>query len=328
MSVSERIALRLKAIFKAVVPERARPALVGIYAGARRPVRSARRRRMPPISSESLSTQLRASGVGTAPWVMVHSSLSRLGNVAGGAEGVIDALETAMGPEGTILMPAFGNADHVLGSSSAVVDLRTAPSVNGQITETFRRRGEALRSSHPFSSICASGPDAQYLTEAHHTDIGIAHAESPMGRLLQRGGGHSLGLGVHLGPVSFYHVIEDTWPEFPLNPYREPEQVTYIDADGRRVSRTVRRYSDRYRRTRIDQPSSIWLREQMAKHLENEGVLRWFAIGECRCWLIENAGLYRELQRLARLGVTIYSTQASSKSWQRLSDSRDPSELR
>lgn len=39
--------------------------------------------------------------------VLVHSSLSSFGHVAGGADCVIDALLNVLGPEGTLCMPAL-----------------------------------------------------------------------------------------------------------------------------------------------------------------------------------------------------------------------------
>ena len=58
-----------------------------------------------PATVESLAEDLRALGVRAGTVVMVHSSLSRLGYVAGGAHAVILALLDTVGPDGTIVMP-------------------------------------------------------------------------------------------------------------------------------------------------------------------------------------------------------------------------------
>lgn len=207
------------------------------------------------------------------------------------------------------MMPTFSDADTVFRDTIAgrLVDLRTEPSLTGKVTEVFRTTPRTLRSSHPFSSLCASGAQAEYLTSGHALDARIAHAASPLGRLLELGG-KIVGLGVDLGPVSFYHVLEDTWSEFPIDVYLEPEDITYLDASGERVSRPVTRYRYDVRRTRIDQPGSRWLRTRMAAHLRSLGVMRDFTFGEAPSWVIQARSLYADLKELASEGVTIYST--------------------
>jgi len=59
------------------------------------------------IGQEELVRQFRDLGIKTGDCLLVHSSLSKIGYVNGGAETVIEALTAAIGPEGTLLMPSF-----------------------------------------------------------------------------------------------------------------------------------------------------------------------------------------------------------------------------
>ena len=53
-----------------------------------------------PVTRDTLTRGLRELGVAPGSVLQVHSSLSRLGYVEGGAETVIDALLEAVGPDG------------------------------------------------------------------------------------------------------------------------------------------------------------------------------------------------------------------------------------
>jgi len=58
-----------------------------------------------PATRQSLVADLRALGLSAGDVVIVHSSLSALGWVVGGAQTVVEALLKAVGPTGTIVMP-------------------------------------------------------------------------------------------------------------------------------------------------------------------------------------------------------------------------------
>src|SRR6478672_9626519 len=107
------------------------------------------------VTRADLVEGLRALGLRLGALVQVHSSLSRLGFVEGGAETVVDALLEAVGLAGTVMVPTFnhGKAD--------IYDPRTTPSISGAVTEALRKRPGAHRSIHPTHPYAAIGPDAE-----------------------------------------------------------------------------------------------------------------------------------------------------------------------
>src|SRR5262245_25669165 len=96
----------------------------------RRRWKRTRIRTQAPRSRADLRRDLEHLGLRPGDTVLVHSSLSRLGFVEGGAEAVIDALLDAIGPSGTLCMPSFPFdtyvADYLRANPS--FDLRQTPS--------------------------------------------------------------------------------------------------------------------------------------------------------------------------------------------------------
>jgi aminoglycoside 3-N-acetyltransferase len=272
----------------------------------------------PATTRASLARDLRRAGIHAGDAVMVHSSLSSLKNVDGGAEAVIAALQDAVSPGGTILMPAYGVAEEAFERSRTgeYVALRTMGTQNGKITQVFARMPGVLRSSHPFSSVCAWGEKASWLLDGHALDHRMAHRDSPLGRLLQIGG-KVLGIGVSMGPVSFYHVVEDTTDDFPLDVYAPSENVTYIDAAGVTVTRPIGRYDRNVTRARIDNDHGLAIRDFMTRHLRARGARRDFKLGQAPAFWIGARAFYDEVRALAARGLTIYATEEQVHAFER-----------
>ena len=74
--------------------------------------------------------------------ILVHSVLSSMGYVEGGAATVIDALLETVGEDGTVVMSS-------LTGWSDAFDSTTTPSAVGRISEEFRKTKGAVRSLHP-----------------------------------------------------------------------------------------------------------------------------------------------------------------------------------
>ena len=139
------------------------------------------------LTKDDYLTALREIGLPAGPSassgqgevVMVHSSLSRFGHVAGGCDTVIDALLDTIGSAGTLAMPAL--------SCSWVgrkpFDPAKTPSRVGAISEAFRRRAGVLRSGHPTHSVCALGGEAGRITADHTPDRAVFSDEGAFGQL-------------------------------------------------------------------------------------------------------------------------------------------------
>lgn len=289
--------------------------LFSLLRSLRSRVRRVRRHLAPVLTREKLTDDARKWGINQGDVIMVHSSLSKIGKVSGGPSTVVQALMDAVSSSGTILMPCYYSAEKVPSDlkQGIIPDLRILKSETGLITETFRTWPNVFRSSHPFSSVCAWGKHAQYVTRDHAIDPRICHPGSPLARLLGLGG-KILGIGIDLGPVSFYHVIEDTWDGFPFEVYGETIDVTYLDVQGNRVDRPVSIYNRQIRETRIDQWGSVWMRSRLNEHLARKGILNSFHFGNAESWIIDAQVFYEELKRLANKGVTIYLTE---EEWER-----------
>lgn len=296
---------RLKALVRRFTSIQTRERLKKIRAA----LRAARRAFARPRDEHWLARDLRRAGILPGDAIMVHTSLSSMSNVKGGAETVIRALMEAVTPKGTILMPAFCKAEDAFeGSRSGEpVDLRTMRSVNGKIPETFRTMSGVFRSSHPFSPVCAWGANAEWIVAGHENDFRIAHGDSPLAKLMKIGG-KTLSIGTDMATVSFYHVVEDTWDAYPLRLYLPPEHITYIDAHGVTVTRAIAHYDREKTRVRIDNDSGLPVREYFARYMREAKIRHDFTLGGAASFWMPVASLYEEVQKLAMRGITIYST--------------------
>ncbi len=178
------------------------------------------------VTAEDLARDLRAFGVPRGGVLMVHSSLSSLGRVLGGAPAVVRALLVALGPDGTLVMPAFSPevsdparwpdwslSGEELERARAHVpafDPDTTPTTMGTIPEAFRRWPGTVRGPHPQVSVCALGPRAEEIVAPHALDWGQG-AGSPFERLTAMDASLLL-LGVGFNRATLLHYAESLVP--------------------------------------------------------------------------------------------------------------------
>ncbi|MFF5446567.1 aminoglycoside N(3)-acetyltransferase [Streptomyces sp. NPDC012888] len=184
-----------------------------------------------------LARQLRQAGVRPGGRLLVHAGLSGTGLRAGELR---DALLEALGPGGTLLVPAFTpensrtssahlarirgmDAEQVRAYREAMPAFdpaRTASQGMGVLAETVRRSPGAARSAHPQSSFAALGRDAGRLCAGHALTCHLGE-ESPLGALWREGPGMAQVLMINVGfPVcTAFHLAEYRIPGPPLRMY-------------------------------------------------------------------------------------------------------------
>jgi aminoglycoside 3-N-acetyltransferase len=173
-----------------------------------------------PTERRELERQLTRLGVSAGVAVVVHTSFRRTGPVEDGPRGLIEALLSVLGPEGTLVMPSMTDWD----DDTAFDPFKTPCRGMGVVADTFWRLPGVLRSDSPHS-FAASGMQAAMVTAPHPPDL--PHGpDSPIGRVHDLGGWVLL-LGVHHSENTTVHLGE----YFAGVPYRVPKHCTVM-ADG------------------------------------------------------------------------------------------------
>jgi aminoglycoside 3-N-acetyltransferase len=176
-----------------------------------------------PNTRLSLAGDLAAAGIGAGATLLVHSSLSSLGWVSGGAVAVIQALMDVITPEGTLVMPTHSGDlsdpakwEHppvpeswwqpIRDNMPAFHPQYTPSRGMGAIPEVFRTMPEVLRSNHPALSFAAWGKNATFVTGYHELEFSLGE-KSPLARVYELDG-EVLLLGVGFGNNTSFHLAE------------------------------------------------------------------------------------------------------------------------
>ena len=268
------------------------------------------------VTRAELAAGLARLGVAQGDVLFVHSSLKSLGYVEGGALTVIRALQDAVGPQGSLLLPTYylpgGSVRATCDLPGYVFDPRRHGTHMGRLPEAFLASGNIHRSIHPTHSVSAWGRHAAHLTADHHRAPSIFGAGSPWQRCIGCEQAKVLGLGISMGPVTFYHALEDAMGKaFPVPVWENRTALlACLDHDGKRWQVPVRPFDPAIAQRRIDHPGRGDLRDYFQTEFDAAGLRASGQVGEAASWLIPAQAFYAHLRRLASENVTIYATAA------------------
>ena len=148
---------------------------------------------------------------------------------------LLSALRELVGPQGTLLMPAF--TTNMSDTPCRPFDVLREPTYTGIIPELFRREDGVVRSLHPRHSICGLGPYAAELLAGHEDCVYADGPGSPFDKI-RRINAQSLCLGLRPGFHSFVHWVEDIEPgKYPGKVHEGPFECSLRNADGEQSRR-------------------------------------------------------------------------------------------
>lgn len=222
-----------------------------------------------PHTVNSLADDLKILGVKEDSIVLVHSSLSQMGWVNGGAMTVVEALMQVVNKEiGTIIMPSQTMEwsepskwnhpavpkkwwDMIRETMPAFDKDKTPCLAMGVIADLFRTYPDVKRSRHPGVSFTAWGKHADYITADHALDFGLGEG-SPLKKLYDLDA-HVLAIGTDYDTSTAFHLGEYRALNAPLQ-----TEGTAMLENGERVWKT---YTD----IEMDENQFLIIGQQMEK---------------------------------------------------------------
>ncbi|PHA35866.1 AAC(3) family N-acetyltransferase [Bacillus wiedmannii] len=177
-----------------------------------------------PNTIKTITNDLRELGLEKGMTVIVHSSLSSIGWVSGGAVAVVEALMKVITEEGTIIMPTqssdLSDPKHwsrppvpeewwqIIRDNVPAFEPHITPTrAMGKVVECFRTYPNVVRSNHPLGSFAAWGKHAVEITMNQSLSMSLGE-ESPLrkiydldGYILLIGVGYDSNTSLHLSEV-------------------------------------------------------------------------------------------------------------------------------
>jgi aminoglycoside 3-N-acetyltransferase len=180
------------------------------------------------VTRKDVFNTLKELGVDNGDVLLFHSSLKSFGQVENGADDVIDGALDAVGKDGTLVAPTLVQKDF----SNAYKNWNklTSPSDVGLITETFRKRQNAIRSDQATHSVSAIGKMAEFLTNSHSTskprifpygDYAFSHG-SPWQKMYDINA-RVVMVGAPDDTITFRHFVEAIYAENLIEAVKDDE---------------------------------------------------------------------------------------------------------
>ncbi|MFK8044279.1 MAG: AAC(3) family N-acetyltransferase [Crocinitomicaceae bacterium] len=255
------------------------------------------------FTEDILVSELEKIGISKGDTILVHSSLSKIGHLVNGPKTFVNALVTAVGLDGHILMPTSPNSSLQLDyiQNTKAFDVLNSKSKLGAITEYFRTLLGTVRSLHPTEPVSAYGKNAVHFVEGHFNALTPYQANSPFAKVAAAKG-KILYVGVTLDNAgTSLHTLEDAIVDFKYPVYHSDIfEMDIIDEHG--TTHKVK--------TKVHNPQFSNLRQcdRLIPHFEQAGVLKQVKIGHAKTLLVDADGFFKTMLDLYHTkGITMYT---------------------
>lgn len=159
-------------------------------------------------TADDIVQAMKCLGLKKGSLVCIHASMMEFYNYIGTASQLIEKILNEIGPQGTLMMPAFPNAPHDHTVENYIFDVEHSPTGAGYLAETFRKYAGVKRSCNVRHSVCAIGPLTDYLIKDHTKGHDCWDTTSPWYRLCEKDG-LVFNLGMPKSYIgTFHHVVE------------------------------------------------------------------------------------------------------------------------
>jgi aminoglycoside 3-N-acetyltransferase len=269
------------------------------------------KKEQPSISKSIIIKDLLKAGITKGDCVLLHSSLKSIGYVEGGPNAVIDALIEVITSSGTLVLPTYpvqGSMLKTCLNKDYVFNMERNTTTIGILPTAFLKYRDVIQSIHPTHSMSAIGKNAQTITECHHIGNKTYGEKSPWAEIIKLNG-KILGVGISLAWHTIYHHVEDIMgKEFPINvKVDELYTIKCIDKAGNYHNVQVQPLNPIVAKTRIEK--NPFILRYLTEIYENLELIQYCKIGQANTWVVDAKKFCDVLIQLAKLGITIYSTE-------------------
>ena len=278
---------------------------------ARKRYRRSRVERLPLLTEADLTAILTERlGLRSGDVVYMHSSVDRL-NLGFPFYRILPLIQNVIGENGTVLFPTYPNRSPVSSyeylRAGHVFDVRRTPSFTGLLTEFGRRHPRAIRSLHPTKSVCAIGPDAEWLTLTHQASPYPYDVPSPYYKLIECDA-KIVGIGVWTEYLSFVYCIDDAMKSNPPVRTYHPEVFRARCMNYSGDEEIVETYAHDMQRCIHDIP------QFMKRHVPVDAC-EDIVVNGMRFFRADARKLFDVMLPLAKQGITVYPRAVYSESF-------------